>query len=325
MSSSSESVSQVGSVRPAEESKPMQDVNSAQESEVGDAETEALAKEAEEFLNSEEVEEENGDVKDGEEATEIEDGENIKDGEEGEEADEDAAEAEDGEDVEDGEEVEDADEMEDAEEDEAEVEDGEDGEEVEDVDAEEAEDGEEFEDAEEGEDAGEETEEVEDGEEVEGEDGEAVDDADGEEGDIADTWNDPEDLTVDFGACLNSQMALLEDFCGQDLGVCSDECLTGAAQEIQPNLMLCCDELSGVASPEAIAQCRSNVQSANFLTEALECPSTASSSSDPFGSISSMEPMVAVPAFAAVLLAIGAMVRKVMNNKPNVRERQVLG
>merc|ERR1719333_311023 len=105
----------------------------------------------------------------------------------------------------------------------------------------------------------------------------------------------------DLRACLKEKVTPVQEHC-QDIGDCSEECLT-AAEEIQPTLEVCCDEMSDILPPEAIAHCKEKVQNEPVLPSALECPTPASSSSDPFGSSESMTgSMVAMPAVAVVFL-----------------------
>merc|ERR1719335_322820 len=92
--------------------------------------------------------------------------------------------------------------------------------------------------------------------------------------------------------CLKEKVSPVQDYC-QGFGDCSEECMT-AAQEIQPTLESCCDEMADTLPPEAIAHCKEKVQSEPVLPNALECLPPASSSSDPFGSSASMNSMVAM-------------------------------
>lgn len=126
----------------------------------------------------------------------------------------------------------------------------------------------------------------------------------------------------------------MQDYC-QGFGDCSEECMT-AAQEIQPTLEACCDEMSDTLPPEAIAHCKTKVQTEPVLPNALEClpgnlPMSedfnggqiggASGSADPFGSSNSL---VAMPAIAVVLLAIGGILRRVSRNKSSITQQPLL-
>merc|ERR1712176_1587057 len=107
----------------------------------------------------------------------------------------------------------------------------------------------------------------------------------------------------------------------QDVGDCSEECLDVAAAALES----CCDSLgdSGILPFHAIAQCKSSSQSEPVLENVLECSLPSSSSSNPFGSSSSL---VGVPAVAVAFLVIGGLFRRVANGrKPPQQERSALG
>merc|ERR1712151_177685 len=94
----------------------------------------------------------------------------------------------------------------------------------------------------------------------------------------------------------------------QDIGDCSDECLDVATATLDA----CCDSLhdSGVFPFSAISQCKSSSQSEPVLDSVLECSLPSSSSSNPFGSSSS-------------LVGITMRMRTQKNNKKMVNRWQV--
>merc|ERR1712151_564082 len=96
----------------------------------------------------------------------------------------------------------------------------------------------------------------------------------------------------------------------QDIGDCSDECLDVATATLDA----CCDSLhdSGVFPFSAIAQCKSSSQSEPVLDSVLQCSLPSSSSSNPFGSSSSL---VGVLAVAVAFLVIGTLFRRVANGR----------
>merc|ERR1719277_2539388 len=116
--------------------------------------------------------------------------------------------------------------------------------------------------------------------------------------------------------CLKDKVTPVQDYC-TGIGDCSDECLS-AAQDIQPTLEACCDEMADVLPAEAIEHCKTKVQTEPVLPSALECPTPASSSSDPFGSSNSM---VAMPAIAVVFLVIGGVLRRMSRNKNSITQQ----
>merc|ERR1719277_622301 len=125
--------------------------------------------------------------------------------------------------------------------------------------------------------------------------------------------------------CLKDKVTPVQDYC-TGIGDCSDECLS-AAQDIQPTLETCCDEMADVLPAEAIEHCKTKVQSEPVLPSALECPTPASSSSDPFGSSESMGgmgSMVAMPAIAVVFLVIGGIMRRMARTKQSITQQPLL-
>merc|ERR1712151_1153661 len=130
----------------------------------------------------------------------------------------------------------------------------------------------------------------------------------------------------DLRKCLKDKVTPVQDYC-TGIGDCSDECLS-AAQDIQPTLESCCDEMSDTLPPEAIAHCKEKVQNEPVLPSALECPTPASSSSDPFGSVESMGgntgSMVAMPAIAVVFLVIGGIMRRMARTKQSITQQPLL-
>merc|ERR1719277_1623518 len=122
--------------------------------------------------------------------------------------------------------------------------------------------------------------------------------------------------------CLKDKVTPVQDYC-TGIGDCSDECLS-AAQDIQPTLETCCDEMADVLPAEAIEHCKTKVQSEPVLPSALECPTPASSSSDPYGSSESMSSMVAMPAIAVVFLVIGGIMRRMSRTKNSITHQPLL-
>merc|ERR1712176_1129677 len=106
----------------------------------------------------------------------------------------------------------------------------------------------------------------------------------------------------------------------QDVGDCSEDCLDVVAAALDS----CCDSLgeSGILPFHAIAQCKSSSQSEPVLEHVLECSFPSSSSSNPFGSSSSL---VGVPAVAVAFLVIGTLIRRVANGRKPQPERLALG